>query len=148
METRSPMIWRGGAAYDLGASEGSAILRRRVRSKNVLEYSDDEIRRVDEQCKRSGIAVRAIGSPIGKSSFVHPVAREMRNPGEPSKSPQCFACSRFAFFRCERHGTRREGPACVDCRAELRRECVRLSCDLKTWPHRSKRKPIQPFPYN
>jgi sugar phosphate isomerase/epimerase len=47
--------------------------------KNVLHLSDDEVTRVAQSCAAHGIAVSAIGSPIGKSPITQPLAQELAN---------------------------------------------------------------------
>ena len=47
--------------------------------KNVLELDDSELQAVREQCERSGLAVSAIGSPIGKSPLIAPLEHELGN---------------------------------------------------------------------
>jgi sugar phosphate isomerase/epimerase len=52
---------------------------RGVWGKNVLHLSDEEAARVRELCDRWSIGVSAIGSPIGKSPIVEPIATELAN---------------------------------------------------------------------
>ncbi|MEZ4860564.1 MAG: TIM barrel protein [Caldilineaceae bacterium] len=52
---------------------------REVWGKNVLTLSDEEARRVRADCAAQGIAVSAIGSPIGKSPLVAPIEQEVAN---------------------------------------------------------------------
>ncbi len=50
---------------------------RTVWGKNVLDLDDDEARKVAVLCGDAGIAVSAIGSPIGKSAITEPMTGEM-----------------------------------------------------------------------
>ncbi len=52
---------------------------RRVWDKNVLTLSDAEAHQVEQECTDYGIAVSAIGSPIGKSPLVAPIQQEVAN---------------------------------------------------------------------
>lgn len=52
---------------------------RGVWGKNVLTLSDAEAEQVKQECAQYGIAVSAIGSPIGKSPLVAPMASEVAN---------------------------------------------------------------------
>lgn len=52
---------------------------RGVWGKNVLTLSDDEARRVKQECDDYGIRVSAIGSPIGKSPLADPIEKEIAN---------------------------------------------------------------------
>ena len=47
--------------------------------KNVLELDDDEVQTVRQSCERAGLAVSAIGSPIGKSPLAAPFENELGN---------------------------------------------------------------------
>ncbi len=47
--------------------------------KNVLTLSDAEAKQVQQTCADYGIAVSAIGSPIGKSPLVDPIEQEIAN---------------------------------------------------------------------
>ena len=62
---------------DVLASEGiTALELRSAWGVNVLELSDDQLRRVGELLRERGFQVSAIGSPIGKSSLLEPRAFE------------------------------------------------------------------------
>ncbi len=52
---------------------------RGVWGRNVLDLSDGEARAVRETCDVNGIAVRCIGSPVGKSSIEEPEMVELDN---------------------------------------------------------------------
>lgn len=52
---------------------------RGVWGKNVLDLDDGAVRKVSEQCRRAGVAVSAIGSPIGKSPIEDPLQSELQN---------------------------------------------------------------------
>lgn len=52
---------------------------RGVWGKNVLHLSDEEVAAVGAACAERGIAVSAIGSPVGKSPITQPPAQEMAN---------------------------------------------------------------------
>lgn len=52
---------------------------RGVWGKNVLTLSNAEAERVKQECADHGIAVSAIGSPIGKSPLADPIANEVAN---------------------------------------------------------------------
>ena len=52
---------------------------RGVWGKNVLTLRDAEAEQVKEECAQYGIAVSAIGSPIGKSPLLDPIAKEVAN---------------------------------------------------------------------
>ncbi len=52
---------------------------RSVWGKNVLTLSDGEARQAQQACADQGIAVSAIGSPIGKSALVDPIEQEVAN---------------------------------------------------------------------
>jgi sugar phosphate isomerase/epimerase len=52
---------------------------RGVWGKNVLHLSDDEVEQVRSLCAEQGIAISAIGSPIGKSPLVDPIENELDN---------------------------------------------------------------------
>lgn len=46
---------------------------------NVLRLTDEQARRVRQLCDDAGIAVRCIGSPIGKSPITDPIETELAN---------------------------------------------------------------------
>jgi sugar phosphate isomerase/epimerase len=50
-----------------------------VWGKNVLYLTDDEVRQVARACADNGVAVSAIGSPVGKSPITQPLAQELAN---------------------------------------------------------------------
>lgn len=52
---------------------------RGVWSKNVLHLTDEEVRRVAQQCEAEGIGISAIGSPVGKTPIAQPMAQELEN---------------------------------------------------------------------
>lgn len=52
---------------------------RGVWGKNVLTLRDAEAEQVKQECAQYGIAVSAIGSPIGKSPLLDPIAKEVAN---------------------------------------------------------------------
>jgi sugar phosphate isomerase/epimerase len=52
---------------------------RGVWGKNVLTLSAAEAARVQQECADHGIAVSAIGSPIGKSPLLDPIEKEIAN---------------------------------------------------------------------
>jgi sugar phosphate isomerase/epimerase len=52
---------------------------RGVWGKNVLHLSDDEVEQVRSLCTEQGMAISAIGSPIGKSPLVDPIENELDN---------------------------------------------------------------------
>lgn len=52
---------------------------RGVWGKNVLHLSDEEVASVGAACAERGMAVSAIGSPVGKSPITQPLAQEMAN---------------------------------------------------------------------
>ncbi len=52
---------------------------RSVWGNNVLHLSDDEVAQVAQSCAAHGIAVSAIGSPVGKSPITQPLAQELEN---------------------------------------------------------------------
>jgi sugar phosphate isomerase/epimerase len=62
------------AALGIGALE-----LRGVWGKNVLHLSDAEADAVAAACARRGIAVSAIGAPVGKSPLAQPLAVELAN---------------------------------------------------------------------
>ncbi len=69
---------------------------RGVWGKNVLDLSDAEARAVRETCAANGIAVRCIGSPVGKSSIEEPEAMEL------DKLRRIFAVAEMAGTRLVR----------------------------------------------
>jgi sugar phosphate isomerase/epimerase len=52
---------------------------RGVWGKNVLHLSNEEVVSVGVACAERGMAVSAIGSPVGKSPITQPLAQEMAN---------------------------------------------------------------------
>lgn len=52
---------------------------RGVWGKNVLHLSDEEVAAVGKMCTEQGIAVSAIGSPVGKTPITQPFAQELAN---------------------------------------------------------------------
>lgn len=52
---------------------------RNAWGKNVLRMDDDEVARVHQECAAHGVKVLCIGSPIGKSPILEPIAQEERN---------------------------------------------------------------------
>ena len=46
---------------------------------NVLRFSDEQAQRVRDLCDEAGIHVSCLGSPVGKSPIVDPVATEVAN---------------------------------------------------------------------
>ncbi|MCC6456637.1 MAG: sugar phosphate isomerase/epimerase [Caldilineaceae bacterium] len=52
---------------------------RGVWGKNVLHLDDGEVKAVARACTDQGIAVSAIGSPVGKSPITQPLAQELAN---------------------------------------------------------------------
>lgn len=52
---------------------------RGVWGKNVLHLSDDEVQRIAAVCSEQGMAISAIGSPVGKSLITQPLEQEMQN---------------------------------------------------------------------
>lgn len=52
---------------------------RGVWGKNVLHLTDTEVASVAQSCAAQGIAVSAIGSPVGKSPITQPFAQELTN---------------------------------------------------------------------
>lgn len=47
--------------------------------KNVLDLNEDEVAQVARRCNAHGLAVSAIGSPIGKSPITDPIEKELDN---------------------------------------------------------------------
>jgi sugar phosphate isomerase/epimerase len=47
--------------------------------KNVLQFSDDDVTKVNRLCKEHGIIVSCIGSPIGKTPISDPIEKELFN---------------------------------------------------------------------
>ena len=52
---------------------------RGVWGKNVLFLTDDEVNQIVSACANNGVAVSAIGSPVGKSPITQPLAQELAN---------------------------------------------------------------------
>jgi sugar phosphate isomerase/epimerase len=52
---------------------------RGVWGKNVLHLTDEEVQTIGERCTAAGIAVSAIGSPVGKSPLAQPAEIEQAN---------------------------------------------------------------------
>ena len=52
---------------------------RGVWGKNVLHLNDDEVQQIVSACTAQGMAVSAIGSPVGKSLITQPLDRELQN---------------------------------------------------------------------
>ena len=87
----NPAIFRLSAFGDEIADELSEQLRllnqlnvgylelRGAWGKNVLTLSDEEVERVRRSCADAGIAVSALGSPIGKSPLVDPIENVLNN---------------------------------------------------------------------
>ena len=52
---------------------------RRAWGTNVLELSDDEVRRLKDRCEAHSIGVSCIGSPVGKSPISQPIDEVLRD---------------------------------------------------------------------
>ena len=52
---------------------------RRAWGTNVLELSDDEVRRLRDRCEAHSIRVSCIGSPVAKSPIGQPIAEVLRD---------------------------------------------------------------------
>lgn len=52
---------------------------RRAWGTNVLELSDDEVRRLKDRCAAHSIGVSCIGSPVGKSPIGQPIDEVLRD---------------------------------------------------------------------
>lgn len=52
---------------------------RNAWGKNVLQFSDDDITKTSQLCKKYGISIGNIGSPIGKVPITVPIEQEIAN---------------------------------------------------------------------
>ncbi|GMA65003.1 hypothetical protein [Alicyclobacillus fastidiosus] len=71
---------------------------RSVWNKNVLDLSDDELRRVREALDGRGFRISAVGSPIGKISIIDDFAPTSQNLSGRWTSPNTWVPNAFASF--------------------------------------------------
>jgi len=60
----------------LEKNQVSGLDLRSVDNVNVLDLSDEQIRRVKEECEKAGLQVAAIGSPVNKVQFSNQAAKQ------------------------------------------------------------------------
>jgi sugar phosphate isomerase/epimerase len=66
--------------------------------KNVLDLDDDEARKVASLCAGAGIAVSAIGSPLGKSPITAPMDEELRKLDRLMRTAEITGTRRLRVF--------------------------------------------------
>jgi sugar phosphate isomerase/epimerase len=71
---------------------------RTVWGKNVLDLDDDEAHKVADLCTGAGIAVSAIGSPIGKSPIGEPMDGELRKLDRIMRTAEIVGTRRVRIF--------------------------------------------------
>lgn len=71
---------------------------RTVWGKNVLDLDDEEAQKVAELCAGAGIAVSAIGSPLGKSPIAEPMTGELRKLDRIMRTAEIVGTQRLRIF--------------------------------------------------
>ncbi|MEA3408645.1 MAG: sugar phosphate isomerase/epimerase family protein [Chloroflexota bacterium] len=74
---------------------------RGVWGKNVLDLTDGEVQQIKQELDRRGMAISAIGSPIGKINIDDPFAPHLERFGRAVELAEFFGCRyirMFSFF--------------------------------------------------
>ncbi len=71
---------------------------RTVWGKNVLDLDDEEAKKVAELCAGAGVAVSAIGSPLGKSPIDDPMTDERRKLDRIMRTAEIVGTRRLRVF--------------------------------------------------